>query len=123
MKKYIIFDNGGRTPDRYTIINKETGDVFSAGDGLHDVNGTGKFCGNCAEHRIVMYGAGWRQRSPGKKMVQTETENYINNARLNPDWLGLEVGLMSLPENVRSYIETLHPGADSGHHLKAVVGL
>ena len=91
MKTFIIFDNGGATPDRYTIINKETGDVFGAREYRDALHGTGKFIGNCADHRIAMYGAGWRQRLPIKKIIKEEVDNYINNARLNPEWIGKEV--------------------------------
>jgi hypothetical protein len=105
MKNYIVFDNGGKTTDRYTIINTETADVFGASENPHDPNGLGRWIGNLVDHKTVLYGAGWRQRLPAKKVIQAEIENYVNNAKLDPEWLGLEVEEMS--EALRTYIEEL----------------
>src|SRR5258708_3286952 len=93
MNKFIIFDNGGKTLDRFTIINKETGDVFGSSENPDDTNGAGKFYGNCADNRITMYGAGWRQKLPGKKVIKAEVDNYVNNAKLDPNWIGNEIDL------------------------------
>jgi hypothetical protein len=107
MGLFIVFDNKGQTPDRFTIINRETGDVFGASENPAGPCGIAKFCGNCADHKIVLYGAGWRQSLPPKKIIHAEVENYIGNARLNGDWLGVEVALDSLPLGVRDYIARL----------------
>jgi hypothetical protein len=104
MENFVIFDNGGRSADRFTIIHNETGDVFGASENPSAPNGIGKFCGNCADHHTVMFGAGWRQRLPSKKIIKAEVTNYITNARLDPDWLGQEVEFASLPEALRDYI-------------------
>ncbi len=107
MKTFIIFDNSGKTLDRFTIINKETGDVFGCSDNPDAPGGAGVSIGNCAGHRIVLYGAGWRQRLPNKHVIREEVDNYINNARLDQDWLGKEVDLTTLPMNVKHYIARL----------------
>lgn len=107
MDVFIVFDNNGKTPDRFTIINKETGDVFGASENPAGPGGIAKFCGNCADHKIVLYGAGWRQKLPPKKIIQAEVENYINNAKLNADWLGAEVATDRLSQGVRDYIARL----------------
>jgi hypothetical protein len=104
MNPFIIFDNGGRTLDRFTIINKETGDIFGSGEKPDELGGIGKFCGNCADLRIVMNGAGWRQKIPSKKIIKEEVDNYVNDARLDPSWIGTEVNYNNLPVNVRQYI-------------------
>lgn len=119
MNKFIIFDNGGKTLDRFTIINKETGDVFGCGDNPDAPNGAGKSYGSCVNHRIVMSGAGWRQKLPGKSVIKAEVDNYINNAKLDPDWMGKEVDLNSLPGNVRQYISRLDPHIQAGDHSEA----
>jgi hypothetical protein len=103
MKNYIVFDNGGKTTDRYTIINTETADVFGASENPHDPNGLGRWIGNLVDHKTVLYGAGWRQRLPAKKVIQAEIENYVNNAKLDPEWLGVE----EMSEALRTYIEEL----------------
>ena len=107
MKKFIIFDNGGKTIDRFTIINKETGDIFGCGDNPNAPGCAGELIGNCVSHRIVVYGAGWRQRLPGKNIIKEEVDNYVNNARLDPDWLGRQVDLINLPMNVKHFISRL----------------
>ena len=107
MNTHIIFDNGGLTLDRFTIINSETGDVFGASENPSGPKGIGKWIGNCAAHRTVLNRCGWRQRLPSKKVVKSETENYINNARLDPDWIGREIDFKALPERVIEFISGL----------------
>jgi hypothetical protein len=116
MEKYIVFDNGGKTFDRYTIINTDSADVFGVSDQPGEPNGVCKLCGNCAEQRIVLYGAEWRQRLPVKKILREEAESYVRNARLDPDWLGAEVGYHDLPDNVRNYFESFDADDGSGRH-------
>ena len=120
MKNYIVFDNGGKTADRYTIINMETADVFGASEDPHDPNGSGRWIGNITDHRTVLYGAGWRQRLPAKKLIQAEVENYVNNAKLDPEWLGIEVISQDLPAALRTYIEGLDVD-DPRTHSKAKI--
>jgi hypothetical protein len=107
MKTFVIFDNGGKTLDRFTVIDKETGDVFGCSENPDAPNGLGEFCGNCAGHLIVLYGTRWRQRFPGKRAIKAEVDNYVNNAKLDPDWIGSQVDFDSLPANVRQYISRL----------------
>jgi hypothetical protein len=120
MNTFIIFDNGGKTPDRFTIINRETGDVFGAGEDPAAPNGVGKYCGNCIDHLIILHGAGWRQKLPPKKSIRAEADNYINNARLDPDWIGREITLNGLPENVRHFISHLDLRTRAGSDSKDV---
>jgi len=123
MKTFIIFDNCGKTLDRFTIINKETGDVFGCSDNPDTPGGGGVLIGNCACHRIAMYGTGWRQRLPGNTVIQEEVNNYINNARLDPNWLGKEVDLNYLPMNVKHYISRLACNRKPFHpSFKALAG-
>jgi hypothetical protein len=121
MKTYIVFDNGGKTIDRFTVINMKTADVFGVSENPASPDGIGRHCGNCAEHRIVLYGTGWRQRLPAKKIMEAEAENYINNARLDPDWLGREIEFAALPMNVREYITELDNDTDPGHYSQAKI--
>lgn len=120
MKNYIVFDNGGKTSDRYTIINMETADVFGASMNPREPNGLARWVGNVADHRTVLYGAGWRQRLPAKKIIQIEVENYVNNAKLDPEWLGVEIPFKNIPESLRTYIEELQVG-DPRTHSKAKI--
>ena len=115
MNKYIIFDNGGITLDRFTIVHRETGDVFAASENPARPAGIGSWIGNCAAHRTILNGCGWRQRQPSGKVIKAETENYINNARLDPKWIGREIDIKTLPESVKEFIFNLdseNPQAD-----------
>jgi hypothetical protein len=87
MANYVVFDNGGITIDRYTIVDWESGNVFAAGEGAS----TARYFGNCADHRVTLFGSGWRQMPLSRRIVEAETSNYIRNARLNPGWLGNEL--------------------------------
>jgi hypothetical protein len=104
MNSFTIFDNGSKTLDRYTIINRETGDVFGCSEKPDEPGGVGKCCGSCVDMRIVMPGAGWRQKMPAKRVIKAEVDNYINDARLDPNWIGKEVAFNNLPVTVRQYI-------------------
>jgi hypothetical protein len=121
MKNYMIFDNGGKTADRFTIIKVETGDVFGASEHPGEPGGIGRWCGNIIEHKIVLYGAGWRQRLPSKKIIEADIENYVNNARLDPEWLGREIELESLPEAVQNYLADLNDEPNAGLPSKAKI--
>ena len=107
MTNYIVFDNEGRTPDRYTLVDRQTGDVFAACEQRNDTGITGRYCGNCADHRVTLYGAGWRQMPLSQKVIETETNNYVRNAQLNPGWLGKELAQRHYPLNLRAYIDSL----------------
>ena len=121
MSTFIIFDNGSITPDRFTIIDRETGDVFGAGENPNALNWTARFIGNCADHRVMLRGAGWRQGVPAKKIIKTEIENYVNNAKLDPDWIGRELDFASLPENIRRFISGLTVTSPAGAPSEANV--
>jgi len=106
MTRYIIFDNEGRTSDRYTIINRSSGDVFAASEQA-EKEISGRFCGNCADHRVALYGAGWRQMPLSQRIIDAETNNYVRNAQLDPSWLGKELPQQQCPLNLLAYIEIL----------------
>lgn len=107
MTKFIVFDNDGRTTDRYTVVDRLSGDVFAACEQSNEAGITGRYCGNCADHRITLYGAGWRQMPLTQKAIEAETNNYVRNAQLNPAWLGKELPQRHYPLNLRAYIDYL----------------
>jgi hypothetical protein len=104
METFIIFDNGGRTPDRYTILNKMSGEILAASADPTATGGIGRSLGNCANHRILMFGSGWRQLLPVKKVIQAEVQSIINNARLKTDWIGSPIEFPDLPEKLRTWL-------------------
>jgi hypothetical protein len=121
MNPFIIFDNGGKTLDRFTIINSNTGDVFGTSEKPDEPGGIGKNWGNCADFHIVLQGAGWRQKLPARKVIKELVDNYINNARMDPDWIGSEVDFDSLPASLRQYILRIDPHIRVGENSNANV--
>ena len=121
MTKYIVFDNEARAPDRYTIVDRQSGEVFAAVEQGNDAVVTGRYCGNCADHRITLYGAGWRQMPLSQKIIEAETDNYVRNAQLNPGWLGKELPQRHYPLNLRNYIDTL--GKMPSDELHGITGM
>jgi hypothetical protein len=113
---YIAFDNEGRTSDRYTIIDRETGNVFAACEPAGESANTVRFCGNCADHRIVLYGTGWRQLPLSRKIIIGETDNYIRNAQLNPAWLGKELSRRDWPATLQDNVDQLNKLHAEGLH-------
>ncbi|HVU97111.1 MAG TPA: hypothetical protein VHE34_17900 [Puia sp.] len=107
MTKYIVFDNEGHTSDRYTIVDRISGNVFAACEQSNDAGVTGRYCGNCADHRVTLYGAGWRQMPLSQRIIMAETDNYVRNAQLNPDWLGKQLPWRYCPLSLQEYIATL----------------
>jgi hypothetical protein len=108
MTNYIVFDNEGRTSDRYTIIGRESGNVFAAGEPAGNSPITVRYCGNCADHKITLYGTGWRQMPLSRKILLEETDNYVRNAQLNPAWLGKELSRQEWPANIQEYVDRLN---------------
>ena len=90
MKRFIIFDNCCKTLDRYTIINKETGDVFGCGENPDTSAGAGVLIGNCA------------------------VEEFVTDAQQDPAWLGKEVDISRLPLKVQHYIARLASNGGAG---------
>jgi hypothetical protein len=116
MTTYIVFDNEGRTSDRYTIVDRESGNVFAACEPTGESAITVKFCGNCADHRITLYGTGWRQMPLSRKIIIGETDNYIRNAQLNPAWLGKELSLPDWPATLQDRVDQLNKLHAEGFH-------
>ncbi|MCX6304392.1 MAG: hypothetical protein NT040_05455 [Bacteroidetes bacterium] len=48
MRKFRIFDNGGKTVDRFTLINN-WGEVFGFDENPFNPLGFGQFCGNISQ--------------------------------------------------------------------------
>lgn len=108
MTNYIVFDNEGRTADRYTVIDRESGNVFAACSPTGEAAIAVRYCGNCADHRITLYGTGWRQMPLTPKIILAETENYVRNAQLNPAWLGKELPRQEWPANLQDHLDRLN---------------
>jgi hypothetical protein len=107
--KVYVFDNGGKTCDRYTII-REDGDVYAASDNPFNPIGIGMSCGNIGyDYYQKSFGVSWtkgRTERQVNRMVKNETERQVEIARSEPDWMGKEVkDLLTLPALVQLYIK------------------
>ena len=74
-KKFIILDNLGESLDRYTIIEKNTGDCVAASE-----NGLGVFmyAGNIADNYMcVSFGYAWRKYCDVKKCTKNAINLYL----------------------------------------------
>ena len=58
---------------------------------------------------------------PTKKIIKEEIENYTNNARLNPEWIGRELDPAALSENIRRFIACLTVASREGLSSEANV--
>jgi len=121
MNTFIIFDNSGKTLDRFTVINKDTGDVFGASSNPDAPNGVWTFCGNCANQHIAFSGAGWRQKLPGIKVIKAAVDKLIFNAKFDPDWIGNWVDFDDLPETLQQYLSNKKSGKDLHESSRAHV--
>ena len=107
-KKITIFDNGGKTADRYTGVIAATGDVVGFNDNpFHPAFGFGQFCGNVTDRMNVTFGQGWRNHFEEKKILKQELSYYLREARNTPNWLGLEVERNTLPQEAQKYVEQI----------------
>lgn len=104
-KAIIIFDNGGETCDRYTGVIIKTGDVIGFNDNpFHPAFGFGQWCANVTDRMNITYGYSWRNHLNEKKVLRQELKHYLTEARHNPNWLGTEVSLDAMTEDVKRYI-------------------
>jgi hypothetical protein len=106
IKSIIVFDNGGKTFDRYTILNKKTGDINGSSNSPFHPQGFGQHCGNASDRLNITFGYNWRRGHTEKgiqKLIKSEVDNFINEAKGNSEWLGKEVKVADLPEDVQKY--------------------
>lgn len=104
-KAIIIFNNGGKTADNYTGIIAKTGDVIAFNDTpFHPAFGFGQYAGNVCDRLNITYGYSWRNHLDEKRILKNELKNYLAEARNNPSWLGVEVNLDKMNDDVKKYI-------------------
>ncbi len=98
-----VYDNGGESIDRYTIILKD-GDVLGASKNPFHPLGFAVFNHNIADARMMVeYGAAWRERCDVKKCTKYAIDKYLNDAEILKA-IGKKVDWIILPEDVRQYI-------------------
>ena len=113
MKKVTIFDNGGATFDRYTII-LNNGEMFGSSDHPFAPNGFGNYAGNIAEsYYRQTVGSGFishlyhEDKKHYNKIIKQATKEQIAIAKNDPAWLGKEIKEIELPADVQKYIKQL----------------
>jgi len=107
----FVFDNEGKTADQYTIVFKKTGDVYGSSNNPFSPTGIGQSSGNVTDRMNTTFGVNWRERQDEKglkRILKSELDNYINEARGNSEWIGKEVkDLNTLPDRVQQYIKQI----------------
>ena len=103
MKNLICFDNNGETFDRFTILNKKTGDMIGSSLNPFAPNGFGQYCGNVAENYWnVAYGYAWRNRNSvkeTKRLIKFAVDNFLADCAN----IGKIVEFDTLPDDVQKF--------------------
>lgn len=103
-KSVTVFDNGGKTFDRYTILNRKTGDVYGASTNPTHPQGFGLFSHNVADdYWIVAYGYSWRRNCDVKKCIKFAVDRYMTDSI----HLGDKIKLIDLPDEVINFIDKI----------------
>lgn len=109
MKKLIVFDNKGETFDRFTILDKSTGEMIGASERPFAPNGFGQHCGNVAwSYFANTIGAPYMH-----SMEKNDPKHYkkimrLKTAEIAKDWkdhktIGEVINFNSLPEDVKQF--------------------
>lgn len=101
-----IFDNGGATFDRFTIILKD-GETFAASGNPFHPQGFGQYCGNAVELAFPNMAKAWYDRKRGRYPKDCIKMAF---SALKKEWI--ERGetileLSELPEQVKQYINQI----------------
>lgn len=95
--KTTIFDNGGKTCDRYTIILKD-GEMFGASQ-----KGFGQYCGNVVE-AVFGAGASTQKHCYKARFVSMALQSMKARAKERGE---KRVSMDSLPQQVQQYVKQL----------------
>lgn len=87
----LIWDNNGQTIDRYTILNKETGDIWGCSINPFHPQGFAQHCGNCIKD------PSWNNYSITKRIQIYDDAEDIGN----------QVNYNDLPDDVKKYIDEI----------------
>jgi len=102
--KFICLDNGGKTFDRYTIIERTTGEMVGASDNPFNPLGFGQYCGNVADNYwFTAYGYQWR-KGCNTRLLNKRIKYAVDLFLSDCGNVGKIVELDSLPDEVKKYI-------------------
>lgn len=102
--KFVCFDNGGETLDRYTILETKTGELWGCSDMPFHPLGFGQYCGNVANNYWnIAYGYGW-QRGCSSKVLNKRIRFAVEHFLADCAHIGKIVPMGSLPNDVITFI-------------------
>lgn len=103
MKNIIVLDNNGETFDRFTIIDKSTGDMIGASERPFHPLGFGQFCGNVADNYWkVAYGYSWRNGC-NKRLLNRRIKYAVDLFLSDCGNVGKVIDFDTLPEDVKQF--------------------
>jgi hypothetical protein len=99
----ICLDNGGETFDRYTIIDRDSGEMIGASDRPFHPQGFGQHCGNVADNYwFTSYGYSWR-RGCNKRLLNRRIKYAVDLFLSDCGNVGKVIEFNTLPEDVKQF--------------------
>jgi hypothetical protein len=100
IKQIAVLDNKGETLDRYTIINKSTGDIIGSSENPFSPLGFGQYCGNLVDNYMYhSFGYSWRKHLNVNKTIKIEVQRYLNDC----SGIGNQIRFKDLPLDVQKF--------------------
>jgi hypothetical protein len=97
----VVFDNGGETLDRYTILNKKTGDLIGASENPTNPQGFGQYCGNVVDNYMyITFGYSWRKYCNVNATIKDEVKRYLSDCK----HIGKKIAFKALPPEVQNFV-------------------
>jgi len=101
--KFICLDNGGKTFDRYTIIERGTGEMIGSSEQPFHPLGFGQFCGNVADNYWrVAYGYSWRNGC-NKRLLNKRIKYAVDLFLSDCGNVGKVIDFNTLPDDVQQF--------------------
>ena len=105
MKNIICFDNNRETFDRFTILNKDTGEMLGSSENPFHPLGFGQYVGNVAHNYwVAAYGYGWKEgcnKSLLNKKIKFAVDLFLNDC----GHIGKIVDFYTLPIDVQKFVK------------------
>jgi hypothetical protein len=100
IKQIAVLDNKGETLDRYTIINKSTGDIIGSSDNPFSPLGFWQYCGNLVDNYMFhSFGYSWRKHCNVNKTIKIEVQRYLSDC----SEIGEQIKFKDLPKSVQKF--------------------
>jgi hypothetical protein len=102
--KYRIFDNGGETYDRYTVIDNQ-GDMLGLSDEPYHPLGFSQFCGNVVDnYMFVSFGYSWRRHCDVQKNIRHHLPRLVREFEQEGN-IGKRIKFSELPADIQKHIK------------------